>query len=193
VTINLNPEQIAEIKEPVVLDITDRLPTAHAELRMKRTVGAIKRIVVHIDDQWRPAEYDAVARYVAQANYHISGRNWNIHPKGKWIPGFGLMYHYKIAGDGQIFRTAAETDVLWHASSWNREGLAICCDCQARQTPTDEQLNALHRLLLWFSYHRPDFPAGRKDVYGHTEEPSTTKSCPAKLLPYVVRFRKGEW
>lgn len=184
---------IAPVPLAGITDIIDRLPTAHSEFRKSRPLGAIRRFVVHIDDEARPERYDPVARYAAQARYHISGRNWNADPKGAWVAGFGLMYHYKIAGDGRLFRTAAETDVLWHASSWNWEGLGICVDCRETQEPTPEQLGGLYGLLMWLCYRRPEIPAGRKDVWGHTEEPSTTKSCPAKVLPWVVKFRKGEW
>jgi hypothetical protein len=41
--------------------------------------------------------------------------------------------------------------------------------------------------------HTPGIPAGREDVWGHTEEPNTYKSCPAKFLPYVQKYRKGVW
>jgi hypothetical protein len=189
--VTLTADQIAALEEPTIYDITDRLPTANPWSRRKRQLRQIKRIVVHIDDQARPLSYDPLARYSGQARYHID-RNWSGKP-GLVISGFGLMYHYKIAGDGRIFRTAPETDVLWHAGSWNAEGLAICLDAKETQAPTGDQLNALHHLLLWLCYRRPDIPAGRHDVYGHTEEPGTTKSCPAKVLPYVQRFRQGEW
>jgi hypothetical protein len=191
-SITLTAADIAAIEEPTIYDITDRLPTANPHLRKKRPLKAIGKIVVHIDDQVRGASYDPISRYIGQARFHIN-KNWQEDPSKPKLPGFGLMYHYKIAGDGRIFRTAPETDVLWHASSWNREGLAICVDARETQAPTAEQVNALHHLLLWLCYRRPDFPAGRRDVYGHTEEESTTKSCPAKVLRYAQRFRKGEW
>jgi hypothetical protein len=189
--LRMTPEQIAKIEEPTVYDIIDRLPSANEQLKRWRELSQIRRIVVHIDDFPRPEAYDPVARYRAQARYHIFERNWN--PGGEHLQGFGLMYHYRISGDGRVWRTQPERLVTWHASSWNRTGLAVCCDAAERQSPTDAQLGALRGLLLCLCYRRPDIPAGRRDVFGHTEEPGTEKSCPAKYLPWVQRFRKGEW
>jgi hypothetical protein len=197
----LSAEQIARLEEPVVWELADVLPSARPQLRVMRPLSAIRRIVVHIDDQYRPAWYSPSTRYFGQAIYHIN-RNWQENPSRPPIYGFGLMYHYKLSytslapGEprvARIWRVQPETLVTWHASSWNRSGLAICIDSSASQAPEEEILAELHRWLMWQCYRRPEIPAGRRDVYGHTEEPSTTKSCPAKYLPWVQRFRKGEW
>ena len=194
-------EQIARIEEPVVWDLADVLPSAHPEQRRSRPLAAIRRIVVHIDDQHRPPRYSPSARYFGQAKDHIN-RNWQTDPRKPAVYGFGLMYHYKLsytalapgeAPVARIWRVQPETLVTWHASSWNYEGLAICIDSSAAQAPNEEILAELHKWLMWQCYRRPEIPAGRADVYGHTEEPGTTKSCPARYLPWVQRFRKGEW
>ncbi|MGA7730352.1 MAG: N-acetylmuramoyl-L-alanine amidase [Chloroflexia bacterium] len=180
-------------KPPLIIDIRKQLPTANLVLRRFRKMAAITRIVVHIDDVRAHMAYEPVQRYIEQAHYHIKGRNWNDDPKGPWIPGFGIMHHYKISAPGRIYLTQPEGLKTWHSASWNPESLAICCDAAAHEEPTQAQLTALHALLMHLCYHRPDIPAGRADVYGHTEEPSTTKPCPAHFLPYVQQFRKGEW
>jgi hypothetical protein len=193
--------EIARLEEPVVWDLADVLPSAHSELRVARPLSVITRIVVHIDDVHRPARYSPSGHYFGQALYHMA-RNWRTDPRLPPLNGFGLMYHYRIsytalapgeAPVARVWRTQPETLVTWHASSWNYEGLAICVDSAEGQAPQPEILAELHKWLMWTCYRRPEIPARRSDVYGHTEEPSTTKSCPARYLPWVQRFRKGEW
>lgn len=185
----LTPETATK---PDIWQLAPVLPSAHPELRRERTLNQIKRIVVHIDDEHRPKTYDPTERYYAQALYHMH-RNWSDNPEA-YIPGFGLMYHYRISlngGKAQIWQTQPETLITWHAYTWNLEGLAICIDGKADQ-PTDPAIEyALHNWLLWQCYHRPEITAGRGDVYGHCEEPTTTHTCPTLYLPYVQAFREG--
>jgi hypothetical protein len=81
-----------------ITDIIDKLPCKPDDPnRRTRSLSAITKIVVHYDAvRVPPAEgsaiaYDPVARYVAQANYHIA-KNWN-EGAGPVVHGFGLMYH----------------------------------------------------------------------------------------------------
>jgi hypothetical protein len=193
--VEMRPEEIAAIREPVIWQLADALPSANVRQRRMRPLTAIKRIGIHIDDQVRPVRYDPARRSYNQAMYHI-GRNWQEKAGKAPVYGFGLMYHYKLSYSGgvaRIWRTQPETLVTWHASSWNYEGVALCIDSGAGQAPESAILEELHRWLKWMCYRRPDIPAGQADVWGHTEESNTTKSCPATYLPWVQRFRKGDW
>jgi len=180
-----------------ITDIIDKLPSKpHDPNRRTRPLGAITKIVVHYDAvHVPPAEdcaiaYDPVARYIAQANYHI-GKNWNEGP-GPAVHGFGLMYHYRISSDGRIWRTQPEELVTWHAHAANYHGLAICCDLGPGQSPTDAQLGGLSSLLDHSCFHRPEIPAGRHDVWGHGELTAAGNHtpCPGDLLPWVQAYRQ---
>jgi N-acetyl-anhydromuramyl-L-alanine amidase AmpD len=162
-----------------------------------RAVGDITKIVVHYDAVAVPSSkgnalgYDPLARYVAQAQYHIS-KNWNEGP-GPAVRGFGLMYHYRVSADGRLWRTQPDNLVTWHARNANYGGLAVCCDLGPGQQPTTSQLCGLLALLHHLCYERPDFPAARRDVWGHGELTAAGNHtpCPDALLPWVQAYRKG--
>lgn len=184
---------------PTITNIINTLPRRpDAGAYRIRALSTITRIVIHYDavavpqpKQGKPA-YDPIARYISQANYHIN-KNWN-EGAGTAVHGFGLMYHYRISADGRIWQTQPEKLILWHARNANNTALAICCDLGPRQTPPSAQLSALRSLLDHLCYHRPDFPAARKDVYGHgelTKEGNHT-TCPGPLLAFVQSYRAGK-
>jgi N-acetyl-anhydromuramyl-L-alanine amidase AmpD len=103
------------------------------------------------------------------------------------------VYHYRVSADGRIWRTQPETLLTWHAHAANHGGLAICCDLGPGQRPTEKQLEGLKELLDWLCYHRPDIPAGRKEVYGHGElkRDGNRTVCPGLLRKWVQAYRKG--
>ena len=181
-----------------MLDITDiaaQLPRNPADPNwFTRPIGAIRYIVVHYDDVLIPGSgkpYDPLERYRQQAIYHMN-KNWNEGP-GKKVPGFGIMYHYKVSADGRIWRTQPEELITWHARKANYNGLAVCCDLGSKQLPPDAQLEGLSALLNWLCYHRPDIPAGRPDVWGHGElrRAGNQTDCPGGVLPFVQTYRAG--
>ncbi len=89
----------------------------------------------------------------------------------------------KDTADGRVWRTQPEELVTWHAHAANLNGLAICCDLGPGQKPTDEQVTALNALLDHLCLHRPDIPAGRKDVWGHGElhKEGNKTTCPGGM------------
>ena len=181
-----------------ITDVIERLPRKpeHPFWRLRRP-SDIKRIVVHYDAVRVPPlscnnpGYDPVERYKEQARYHIK-KNWNSG-SGPAIHGFGLMYHYRVSSDGRVWRVQAEELVTWHARDANGTGLAICCDLAPGQQPTEQQIAGLKALLDWLCYHRPDIPAGRKDVWGHGElhKAGNRTECPGALLKWVQAYRNG--
>ena len=179
---------------PNITDIIEQLPRDPKSRYWKvRPLSKITRIVVHYDAVRVPkGEYDPVERYKAQARYHMQ-RNFN-ESGGPPVYGFGLMYHYRVSADGRIWQTQPETLLTWHAHAANYGGLAICCDLGPGQGPTQPQLEALREVLDWLCYHRPDIPAGRKDVYGHGELKSEGNHtpCPGALRKWVQAYRKSE-
>ncbi len=162
-----------------------------------RPLGKIDKIVVHYDAVKVPPArecgeiaYDPVQRYIEQATYHIN-KDWN---EGKpVVRGFGLMYHYRVSTDGKVWRTQPEELVTWHARDANHTALAICCDLGSGQKPTIEQMAGLEALLDWLCFHRPEIPAGRKDVWGHGElhKDGNKTACPGLLLGWVQAYRRG--
>jgi hypothetical protein len=186
--------------EMVVEDARHLIPHENREYERRRKLSGIREIVVHYDAERRPAKYDLIARLQRQARYHISGRNWGV-PGGKWIPGFSLMYHLCIGGDGRVVQTQDFELVTWHVKDGNYRAVGVKLCCGEGQEGTEQQLVSLRRVLWWLSYRRPEFPAARKNVWGHGEcghkgpGPNWRNStkCPGKILPWVVKFREGEW
>jgi len=181
-----------------IVDVVEKLPRKPEDPNWKlRRLADIKRIVMHYDAVPVPEPgsdglgYDPVQRYISQARFHIR-KNWNDGP-GPAVRGFGLMYHYRVSADGRAWRTQPEELVTWHARTANWNGLAICCDLGPGQTSPDAQLEGFEGLLLKLCYHRPDIPAGRRDVWGHGELPKDGNSthCPGLLLEWVRAFRGG--
>jgi hypothetical protein len=185
---------VAAYVKPTIRDIRQLMPSANGGWKEYRELRHIRLIVVHYDAQWRPGKYDAVERLKAQARYHI-GKVWGYDRKRRPIYGFGLMYHYSITGDGQVLWTQPEELVTWQARNANPYALGIKCDLGDGQEPTLAQLASLKEVLDWLCYHRPDIPAGRKDVWGHSEltQYGNSTKCPGALLPYVQRYRRREW
>ena len=180
-----------------ITDIIDRLPR-HPNRPTYRTrpLGAIRQIVVHYDGLDVPPSshaalaYDPLARYISQANHHIS-KNWN-QDAGPRVRGFGLMYHYRVSADGRIWQTQPEDLVLWHARHANYTGLSICCDLGPDQQPPTLQLRGLRALLNYLSFRRPDLPATQQDVWGHGELTATGNHtpCPGALIDWLQTYRQ---
>lgn len=180
------------MSRPPATDIINKLPHANEGYEAHRPLGAIEIIGVHYDAANRAEQYDPLARYLAQAAYHIQ-KDWDTGPG--YIPGFGLMYHYKISGDGRLWITQPEDLVTWAVNNANRKSLNICVDCGTNQGPTTHQLDTLASTLEWLTNERPEIPAGRADVWGHLElrQYGNSTACPGRLLPYVQQYRAGQW
>jgi hypothetical protein len=179
-----------------VIACLPRRPNSRSYLT--RPIDAIKLIVVHYDEVAVPPSkqgrlaYDPLARYISQANYHINN-NWN-EDVGPTLRGFGLMYHYRVSADGRIWQTQPDDLILWHARHANFAGLAICCDLGSGQSPPPAQLDGLRALLNHLCCHRPDFPASRGDVFGHSEltTAGNRTPCPGTLLSWVQSYRQAK-
>ncbi len=177
---------------PAIIDAIDLLPRyKNSPEARTRPLSAIKLFVVHYDGEVVPAGgYNPMSRYKAQAQYHLR-KNWNLagdHP----IHGFGLMYHYRISAEGEVYRTQPEELVTWHAYAANEMSLAICLDLGPGQDPPDTQLDALRATLDWLC-ERSDIPAGRGDVFGHGELTAygNDTQCPGDALAWVQAYREA--
>jgi N-acetylmuramoyl-L-alanine amidase CwlA/uncharacterized membrane protein YuzA (DUF378 family) len=145
----------------------------------RHSIGSIEKIIVHHDASEYSYEYDSVARYTNEANYHCS------------VLKCGLQYHYRIDNIGQIFLTRPLNITLWHAGDYgvNQSSIAICLDGNFQtQQPTKEQFEALQQLLDDLCTNRPDFPASHGDVFGHREI-SSTACCGNNLINFVIDYR----
>jgi len=158
-----------------VQDIRGKLPrNPNGNPRQRRPLSAITGIAVHWDAEERPDAYNSLARYVAQANYHIQ-KDW-----GNGLRGDGLMYHFKIDNAGGIFWTRDLEDVLYAVKDGNESHLSICLDCGEGQKPTREQAEALQKLLDELCFKHPEFPAGQAQVRGHKEVGGNSTTCPGR-------------
>lgn len=172
-----------------VQDIRGQLPrNPNGNPRQRRPLSAITGIAVHWDAEKRPDAYNSLARYVAQANYHIQ-KDWDERPGDQGVRGDGLMYHFKIDNAGGIFWTRDLEDVLWAVSDGNYNHLSICLDCGEGQKPTREQAEALQKLLDELCFKHPEFPAGQGQVRGHKEVGGNSTTCPGSIMPMVLSYR----
>jgi len=146
-----------------------------------RNVNTIKSISIHHDASVRPHDYDSIARYRQEANYHTQ------------TLGPGLQYHYKIDNVGQIFKTRPhETWLYVVGSNENTSTIAICLDGYFHpphnQIPTREQYEALGQLLIKLCEQSPEFSATYPDVRPHRDFSST--ACPGdRLAPWVFAIQ----
>ena len=83
-----------------------------------RPIGWIERIAVHHEAQFRPHDYDSVARYESEANYQN-----NSSLQGSR----GIQYHYHIDNQGTIFYMRPLDVMLWHCGNydWNQRSMLI--------------------------------------------------------------------
>ncbi len=68
--------------KPEIVDVRGLLPTARPEWQRKRKLGAITKIAVHYDAEFRPVKYDPLVRLQNQARYHIS-KVWEEDSRGR--------------------------------------------------------------------------------------------------------------
>jgi hypothetical protein len=143
----------------------------------QRSVGTITSISVHHDGQFRPHDYDSVARYQAEAALHYQ------------TLGPGLQYHYKIDNTGVIFKIRPhETWLYVVGSAENVTNIAICLDGYfhppQNQIPTREQYEAFYQLCKNLCEQHPEFPATWPDVRPHRDF-SSTACCGDGLAPDI--------
>ena len=125
-----------------VINAINKLPRKGGRIG-RINLKSIKYVVVHHDAVVRPKGYNTLARYAAEARYHIKrgqGRN-------------GIQYHYKIDNIGAIYLLQPVGDVLYHAANGpvNWSSIAICVDGYfhppKNQKPTYEQFKSLKALV----------------------------------------------
>jgi len=149
-----------------------------------RSVGKITSISIHHDAEFRPHDYDTVARIKAEAGAHYK----RLGP--------GLQYHAVIDNVGQIFYTRPFTTWLYSVgSSENVTTLAIKLDGYLHndnknlgQDPTKEQYEALGQLLIELCENHPEFPATYPDVRPHLDF-GATACCGNRFAPWVLAIQ----
>jgi hypothetical protein len=174
-----------------VQNIINDLPRTQLRVGL-RDIKNIKMIVVHHDAQVVVHGYDPINRYKEQAQYHIN-KDWNSNPNYT-VRGDGIMYTFKIDAYGNIYQVRPLEHKTWHASNANSFSLSICLDGNfTKHKPTNEQLKSLEALLNELCTQHPEFPASKKDVYGHGE---LTKyrcftQCPGELIEVIQEYREN--
>ncbi len=167
-----------------VYDIRSKLPRNGTW--MSRKVSSIRRIAHHYDAQFRPHSYNSLDRYRGQARYHIN-KDW-----GGGAHGDGIMYAVIVDNVGDVFITREFEHVTWHVGNPNYSALAIKFDAGADQLPTKEQIIAMQKLGDVLTTKCPEFPAAKKDYWGHKEFKQfggTATRCPDRFMTEVKRYR----
>lgn len=151
------------------MEIKDLVPVLPIHLKKKpkkRDLASIKKIVVHTTD-WniQPLE---LAKYDIGPN-HIDSTG---------CP--SITYHYYIGKSGEVFRTADEKWITWHAAMHNSNSLAICLAYKTDplfesgktkvpspdKVPTPEMFESLIELLAHLCKQLKVDP---REIWGHRE------------------------
>ncbi len=179
----------SHIVENIILRLPGGDGSINPQYRRMRGASTVRLRAVHYDDQPRPeGAYDPVARYTDQANYHIA-KDWDV-PNG--VRGFGLMYQFRVSGDGRIWQTQPIELITWSVTNANPFTVSTCLDCGQNQQPTQEQLTSLLWLLdVYLPTVCPNAP--KRATYGHGEltQYGNSTSCPGAVLSWVKDYRKG--
>jgi len=171
------------------MKITDiRKQLAYRNIAPHRKISDIKFIILHHDAVEVTPNYDPLVRYKSEAKFHYN-KDWNGDGKAD---GSGIMYHYKIDYDGNLYFCRNLGEALWHCGNYqkNLESIAICLDGHlTNQKPSKAQLVTLAEFLRGLSTQHPEFPASFKDIFGHREISAT--NCPGdNLIKFVQDFRE---
>lgn len=144
-----------------------------------RATKSITKITVH---------HDAIPHDNRTAE-QVMSQIRDIHASKGWP---GASYHYYIHQDGKIYQMNKHEWVTWH-DSHNWDSIGICMHGyfhpSVNNVPTKAQLQSLKALLDKLGTQHPEFPAGKRDVYGHRERSAT--ACPGNnLYPLVKEYRE---
>lgn len=157
-------------------DVSQKLPFRASNGR--RALVDMNYVVVHHDAHLTQDTYDAVARYIEQANYHIS-KGWNH-----------ISYHLRIARDGKIRKVLPFNEIGYHAGNWkyNKTGIGVCLDGDfSKQEPTKDQLISLERVLAYFDHETPEMPAlTHRGFFAHGEVRLSPTFCPSPKIRAIV-------
>jgi len=192
----LKPKTLVKYKETIkrpemdltpqinITDISMTLPWNPARKWQTRSLSMIDTIIVH--------QTAAVATLESVNNYHITPSPTN-HISIQGCP--HICYHYAINPDGQCYKLNEETDITWHAKSYNSRSIGILVNGKFRGPytgiadfeggePTEAQIHNLKRLLDVLAK-----PFGRH-VKGHCEvDPQNKSACPG----YTVMDAVKQW
>jgi hypothetical protein len=123
----------APVLEPIIEDISARLPRHPSERYSRRELSAIKYLVVHHSAIPPDKGPEVIARY------HVEKQGW---------PGIG--YHYFIDPQGKIYQTNPLEVISYHARTYNSSGVGICLAGDfTNSTPPMAQISALGHLCAF--------------------------------------------
>ena len=162
---------VTERKESFrITDIIGDLPRTGSNGTMNK--NSMKYIVVHHDAEWRPDVYDSLARYKAQAQYHVS-KGWKH-----------ISYHFSIDNVGEVFQMNPINEVGWHAGNYwvNRSSIGIKFDGNMEQQDlTEAQIKAYKDLINYLTTQRPDLPnILGNSIRTHAQVRLAPTACPGK-------------
>jgi len=168
---------------PGAIDWRDRIPRASWSIG---TRVATTSITVHYNG---PAvapdrQFDGGLLVQLQADARFQMRaGWGGTKNGA----DGLMYHFCVAADGQVYQTRDVEALLWHCAhqDGNSRGLAIHLPLGGGQDATGRQWWAAEALIESL---RARYGIPKNRVVGHLEWKHATL-CPGALQPRVEAYR----
>jgi hypothetical protein len=191
-----------QFKTLKVTDLRKTLPRNSKRAWAKRSLKKVKIIAIHhTAGTVLPDKYNEIEQTYIYARYHRD-KNWGSARYPAYAP--TLAYHFMIGRSGEIFFCNDLENVTWHANYANPIAISICLHGHlTKQEPSYEQLKSLQKLLKELTEQHPEFPASRKDVYGHMElvgkslarkywiwrDFGNYTTCPASATKYVQEFR----
>jgi hypothetical protein len=144
----------------------------------KRPVGNIQKLVVH-HSAYRHDNQDDLSRMENMSRWHTN-EGWP-----------GLSYHFVITRNGNIYQINDYDDLTW-TDTENTNSLSVLVDGYFHDNidkPTMEQLASMENLLTHFCNDHPEFPAVRRDIYGHRDIVPTA-CCGDDLYNYVQEYKE---
>jgi hypothetical protein len=168
-------------------DIRQRMPRGGVYPRFK--LARWTHTAVHYTAAWRErSNLEAEIRsWIGHANYHVNTHGWP-----------GIAYCIGITPSGRVLLLRDIEEMGYHAFNANEIALGISCDTTKGQTPTPDMLRSLNIVLKVLHEETPELPNLVRDkTYSHKELGFYDKrnygtECCGDLLPFVVRYRKGE-
>lgn len=152
-------------------NIADKLPKHAFRKFSKRSLSDIEQIVVHHS---AGNENDSIEQI---ANYHI-GSN---HVCDEGCP--GILYHFMIDRQGNVYQVNALTSITWHLSGQNTRSVGICfIGNYDNYKPTKKQLRAFTKAVRYVNRQ-----VGKTlSITTHSKACSGCTACPGQNLKSIV-------
>jgi hypothetical protein len=115
---------------------------------------------------------------------HITEGTWSSAINWFQTPGAGASAHYIVSSRvGRIAQCVSDINIAWHAGNWFVNSTSIGIEHEAFDGYPAWYTKAMYRSsarLVAYLRRRYNIPLRRTYIFGHTEIPGVTKTCPGR-------------